>query len=301
MSLSFLPREIKNAVDNLNHNFISEIRIRQGQPVIIEYKGEYKYLSGCGVTSDKRGAIAIDDVEKIIMSATNGCIYNYVEQMKSGFITVGHGVRIGIAGEYVTQSGEVQAIKNVTSLNVRIPHVISGCADAVINNILSEDLHSTLLFSRPGLGKTTMLRDIAVSLSRRRKYNILVFDERNEISAIDGEGNGFDLGDRVDIVRCHNKKSAIASAIRAMKPQVIITDELYGKEDIAAAEYAADCGVCLIASSHICNRKLLSLMPFEYYVQLVGIGVMPVIYDKNFNSYSGGGTDHIDRHVSCGE
>ena len=146
-----------------------------------------------------------------------------------------------------------------------------------------------------------MLRDIAVSLSRRRKYNILVFDERNEISAIDGEGNGFDLGDRVDIVRCHNKKSAIASAIRAMKPQVIITDELYGKEDIAAAEYAADCGVCLIASSHICNRKLLSLMPFEYYVQLVGIGVMPVIYDKNFNSYSGGGTDHIDRHVSCGE
>ena len=43
---------------------------------------------------------------------------------------------------------------------------------------------------------------------------------------------------------------AIPSAIRAMKPDVILTDELYGEDDIKAVKYAADCGICVIASSH---------------------------------------------------
>lgn len=225
MSLSFLPKEVQNALSHLNYNFISEIRLRRGQPVIIEYKGEYKYINSCGVSDNDKNAIKIHEIEQIIFSATNSCIYNYTEQMKSGFITVGHGIRIGIAGEYVTQNGTVNTIKDITSLNIRIPHNVVGCGDFIVENLLFDGLHSTMIYSKPGLGKTTMLRDITISLSKTQKYNILVFDERNEISAING-AEGYDLGDRVDIVRCYEKKSAIASAIRAMKPNVIITDEL---------------------------------------------------------------------------
>ena len=301
MSLSFLPKNIKAALENVNFNFISEIRLRRGQPVIIEYKGEYKYINSLGIADSERGLISVGDIEPIINEATGGCIYNYVEQMKSGFITVEHGVRIGIAGEYVTQNGQVQAIRNLTSLNVRIPHNVIGCSDFLIENLLFNDLHSTLLYSKPGFGKTTMLRDIAINLSRKKKSNILVFDERNEISATDENGNGFDLGDSVDVIRCHNKKSAIASAIRAMKPNIIVTDELYGDDDIKAMEYAVNCGICVIASSHVCNKEILKKMPFEFYVELVGIGIAPVIYDKNFNTYCGGCTDNFDRNVSVGE
>ena len=143
-----------------------------------------------------------------------------------------------------------------------------------------------------------MLRDVAISISRTKKCNILVFDERNEISATDGNGNGFDLGEYVDVIRCHNKKSAIASAIRAMKPQLIITDELYGDDDIKAMEYAVNCGICVIASSHVCSKEILKKMPFEYYAELIGIGISPVIYDKNFNPYCCGNTDDVDRNFS---
>lgn len=293
MSLSFLPKEVQNALSHLNYNFISEIRLRRGQPVIIEYKGEYKYINSCGVSDNDKNAIKIHEIEQIIFSATNSCIYNYTEQMKSGFITVGHGIRIGIAGEYVTQNGTVNTIKDITSLNIRIPHNVVGCGDFIVENLLFDGLHSTMIYSKPGLGKTTMLRDITISLSKTQKYNILVFDERNEISAING-AEGYDLGDRVDIVRCYEKKSAIASAIRAMKPNVIITDELYGEKDSEAINFAVNCGIEVIASSHICNRDILKKMPFEYFVQLEKIGTS-VIYDKDFNFIGRSRADDVNR------
>ena len=300
MTLSFLPDDVRNALSHLNFNYLSEIRLRRGQPVIIEYKGEYKYISAFGVTDNANNLITVREIEPIIMSATNGCIYNFTEQMKNGFITVGHGIRIGIAGEYVTQNGEVTTIKEITSLNIRIPHNVVNCADFIVENLLFNGLHSTLLYSKPGFGKTTMLRDIALSLSKTQKYNILIFDERSEISAICGQ-EGYDLGDRVDVIRCYEKKSAIASAIRAMKPHVIITDELYGDKDIESVRYAADCGIAVIASSHICNREILRTMPFEFFVELIGIGVNPVIYDKNFNIVDRSGLNNIDRTLSVGK
>lgn len=301
MGLSFLPENVQKALINLNINYISEIRLRRGQPVIIEYKGEYKYINSFGIAESEKDPIIVGDLESVINSATGGCIYNYVEQMKSGFITVEHGIRIGIAGEYVTQNDSVQTIKNITSINVRIPHNVTGCSDLIVKNLYFDCLHSTMLYSKPGLGKTTMLRDIAINLSRLKKYNILVFDERNELSAMDGYGNGFDLGDRTDVVRCYNKQGAFSSAIRAMKPHVIITDEIYGENDLKAIEYAVDCGITVIASSHICNRAMLKKMPFEYFVELTGIGKTPVIYDKNFNTYCRSGADNVDRNISFGE
>lgn len=299
MNLSFLPPQIKACLDNLNLNFLSEIRLRCGQPVIIEYKGEYKYLSKFGITEKSNFGIIADDIQNIILQATGGSIYSYAEQIKSGFITVENGVRIGIAGEYVTQNSEVVTIKNITSLNVRIPHNIAGCSDFLFKNLFFDCLRSTVLYSVPGLGKTTMLRDIAINTSKRKNINVLIFDERNEISGLDGNGNGFNLGDRVDVVRCYNKKAAISSAIRAMKPQVIITDELYGDDDIGAIRYAIDCGIIVIASSHVCNKNILKNMPFEFFVELKKIGEAPIIYDKDFNTYCGCNVDDLRRNVSC--
>ena len=298
MSLSFLPDDVRAAVSHLNYNRLSEIRLRRGQPVIVEYDGKYAFLGRAGIASNASESIRLSEITHILNAATGGCVYGFTEQMKNGFITVEHGVRIGIAGEYVTEKGVVNTIKNVTSLNIRIPHDIKDCADYLFKTVFLNELKSTLIFSRPGLGKTTMLRDIARKLSGTK--NVLVFDERGEIAAMDSYGEGFDLGN-VDVVRCYSKLGAIASAIRAMKPDVIITDELYGDEDIEAVRFAADCSITVIASSHIADREKLKKMPFEYFVELKSLGAKPEIYDKNFNSYCDSCADDNAGSVSINE
>ena len=298
MSLSFLPDDVGAAVSHLNYNRLSEIRLRRGQPVIVEYDGRYAFLGRMGIVSNVSESIRLSEITPILNAATGGCVYGYTEQMKNGFITVEHGVRIGIAGEYVTEKGAVNTIKNITSLNIRIPHDIRDCSDYLFKTVFFNKLKSTLIFSKPGLGKTTMLRDIARKLSQTK--NVLVFDERGEIAALDSFGEGFDLG-TVDVVRCYSKLGAIASAIRAMKPDVIITDELYGDEDIKAVQYAADCSITVIASSHIADKEKLKKMPFEYFVELKSLGARPEIYDKNFNSYCDSCADDDARRVSFGE
>lgn len=297
MSLSFLPDSVKVAVGHLNYNRLSEIRLRRGQPVIVEYDGKYEYLGNIGIVSSENDSIRVSDVTSVLNAATGGCVYGFTEQMKNGFITVKHGVRIGIAGEYVTEKGVVNTIKNVTSLNIRIPHDIKGCSEYLFKSVFANGIKSTLIFSRPGLGKTTMLRDVARKLSGT--MNVLIFDERGEIAALDDYGDGFDLG-AVDVVRCYSKLGAIASAIRAMKPDVIITDELYGTDDVRAVQYAADCSITVIASSHVSDKEKLKKMPFEYFVKLKNLGATPEIYDKNFNSYCNRGVDDDAGRVSFG-
>lgn len=265
---------------------------------MVEYDGKYSFLGKVGIVSNSNDGIRVPDITPVLNAATGGCVYSYTEQMKSGFITVEHGVRIGIAGEYVTEKGVVNTIKNVTSLNIRIPHDIKDCAEYLFKTVFSNGLKSALIFSKPGLGKTTMLRDIARKLSSTK--NVLVFDERGEIAALDGYGDGFDLG-TVDVVRCYSKLGAISSAIRAMKPDVIITDELYGDDDMRAVQYAADCGITVIASSHISDSEKLKKTPFEYFVKLKSLGATPEIYDKNFNSYCHSCADDGVGRFSFGE
>lgn len=300
MGLSFLSEEVKSALAHLNYNFVSEIRLRRDKPVVVEYKGKYGYLTRFGLNDSPENAVLTGDLAEVLNRATDGCIYGYTEQLKNGFITVEHGVRIGVAGEYVSDNGAISTVKSVTSLNIRVPHEPVGCSKYVCDALFKDKIAATLIYSKPGLGKTTLLRDIARRLSTEKLRNVLVLDERNEIAAMDGYGEGFDLG-YADVVRCFSKLHTVSAAIRAMKPDVIITDELYGEDDVKAVGYAAECGIAVIASSHVTDREILKKMPFSYFVRLTSVGGMPEIYDKSFNSCCNSGADDCARGAVFGK
>lgn len=284
MILHFLPPEILSALNNVNLKYLNEIRLRSGQPVIIQYRGEYKYINKYGIASDLTKPLVCGNAESVLNAAMSGNVYVYSEQLKNGFITIDGGVRIGIAGEYVMQGSEVLTVKRVTSLNIRIPHDVYGAAEGIYGAVCGGAVKNTLVFSPAGFGKTTLLRDLARKISQNTDKNVLIFDERNEIAAIDGDGNGFDLGKGCDIVRGSNKIIAFRNAVRVMRPDVIITDELYGVEDVNAVKYATECGIAVIASSHTVDRQKLKELPFSLYAELHGIGKEIVVYDKNFNT-----------------
>lgn len=298
MNLHFLPTQVVQALNNLNEKYLSEIRLKSGQPVMICYMGEYNYLSRYGLCERADTAIRIGGVGDIFSKALCGRVYEYEEQLKNGFITVDHGVRIGLAGEYKTIGNDIKTIDCITSLNIRIPHKIAGCSDYIFQSICKNSVPSILIFSLPGYGKTTILRDLTESISRNHPLNILLFDERNEIAAMDAYGNGFDLGERVDVVRGATKINAVKNAIRAMNPQLIVTDELGSDIDFSAIEYAADCGIKTIASTHIQQRSRLKKLPFDYFIQLTGIGKQPLIYDKNFDPFGSDDMHDDDRRIS---
>lgn len=300
MGLSFLPDDVRQALSHLNYNNLTEIRLRKGQPVVAGYNGAYLYLGRYGVVERAQDAILCGDVTPVLNRATENSLYKYAEQIKSGFITCGHGIRIGLAGEYVTQNGKITTIGGLTSLNIRIPHEATGYAERLLRTIDFKKVQSLLVFSRAGYGKTTLLRDIVRGLNGTFAQNILLFDERGEISAMNAEGEGFDLGPKVDVVRSGDKLSAMESAIRAMKPDFIVTDELYGESDIKAVRFALACGIRVIASTHVTDKSALKGSPFELFAEIPRPCGQPVIYDKNFNTYCACGTDDGDRRFSFG-
>lgn len=238
--------------DRFNFRDIYEIRIRSNKPIIINYLNRFvqiKNEKGVSICADKKL------IEYILSRATDLSLYKYNNQIKNGFLSVAGGIRIGIAGEIVIgETGEIKTIKNFSSLTIRIPHEIRGCSDEIINLIIDEKtgIKNTLIISPPGCGKTTFLRDIARNLSScfEEPKNILIIDERYEIASCDNGVNSLNVGVFTDVLSGSTKEYGFYAGIRSMRPDVIITDEISSKSDIAGLKYASSCGVKIIASTH---------------------------------------------------
>ncbi len=263
--LEFLPKTIQNALSHVNLGYVYEIRLRAERPVTINYMGVYEYLSAHGRTARTEHAIrvTIDDIAECVYRAGNYSVYSVEEQIKKGFITAQCGERIGLAGEYVFEKGQPLSIRNFTSLCIRIPHEIIGCGEEIYRRCMSDRVRNVLLMSPPGLGKTTILRDLGRIISENTKKNILICDERGEISA--GK-----IGNGCDVMKFSDKATAFEAGIRAMRPDIMITDEL-SEKDLPALEKAVCAGVMVLASAHFSNMRYVNdrfLSLFERFILL---------------------------------
>lgn len=292
MIKDLFPAELIGMITNrFNLHGIYEIRIRAEKPIFINYFGEYIELRGKVnevVCADKRL------IEFVMSRATEMSVYRYNTQIKQGFLTTSKGVRIGIAGEViVSESNEVVTIKNPTGLVIRIPHEIKNCAHEVIPYIIDKfGVKNTLIISPPACGKTTFIRDIARTISYENKvYNILIVDERYEISG----NENLDVGVTSDVIFGGTKEFAFSGGIRALRPDVIITDEIGAKSDVDAIKNASLSGVKVIATAHAENesdlkkkrwfKDLVENKIFDRIVVLSarnGVGTVEGIFNSSF-------------------
>ena len=242
--LEFLNQNLKSALKNCNMNKLYEIRIRANKPITVLYEGEYVYLSAKGLTNIKSQALSCseEEIADCIYRAGNYSVYSIEEQIKQGFITSKDGERLGLCGECVFDRGQPLTLRNFSSICIRVPHIVHNCGHALYDICMSDKLKNLLIMSPPGLGKTTILRDLGRIISEKTAKNVLICDERGEISL--GE-----LGDSCDIMKFSDKERAFSSGIRAMRPDVIITDEL-SKEDCFAIKKAINAGITVLASAH---------------------------------------------------
>lgn len=286
-----IPDKYAAALARLNADKLYEIRIRNGLPVGVCYDGAYYYLAQSGITREKSEAFAADrgEAEQVVMRACGRSIYTVTETLKRGYVAVAGGVRIGVCGSAVTSGGGIAALKDFSSVNIRIPHEIKGCGATLFAKIVSGGrINSTLIVSPPGAGKTTVLRDLCRIVSEHGS-NVMLCDEKYEIAAAVSGVPTLDVGPRTDVISGADKHAVLRSGIAHMRPDVVMTDELFG-EDAESVVRAAYCGVSVIATAHassvaeLLNKPDLSeIAARRVFARYAVIGGAP---DRSISVYS---------------
>ena len=271
--------------DLLEHQFnlskIEEIRLRANLPVVVCEGGKNFVLE----SNISNYYLATDnDINYTIAKVTQNSMYAVSDQINQMYIAYCGGIRIGITGQVIKGASGVNTIKHISSINIRLPHEVKDFANIALNFIISgKDVHNALIVSEPGAGKTTLLRDICRGLSKQNFVrNTLLVDERNEIAcAVNGKPM-LEVGLFTDILSGGDKMSAFSYGIRSLKPNVIVTDELGGKEDYDAIKKAVSSGVSVIASVHAKNQY--DLLKNQYTKELLSERIITRIIVLSANS-----------------
>lgn len=292
---NILPELIFNAISNIPSNMLNEIRLRLNKPIQVCVTGKNYFLSHCGITNNISEACVCDAglINYILKKVSNNALHTINDQIVNGYISCGNGIRIGVAGEIVSNNGVIKTIKNINSLNIRIPHLIKNCSlNAYSYLIENGKVLSTLILSDPGSGKTTFVKDLIYQIAKRNSnINMLVVDERGEINCIN---NSEICG--VDYFINSSKKFAFENGIRSLNPQVIVTDEINLECDLDAITNALTCGVKVIATIHANNIsdlkqkngfvEIINKKMFDRFVVLnssSGPGTLEGIYNQNLS------------------
>lgn len=291
----YLPAKIYNALKKyLKMYDLNEIRLRVGSPIILVIKNKKYYLGEHGLCDKNRAIICeYNTLQEFIHRICDNSIYSVNDYLKTGYIMLANGLRVGVAGEVVSENGQVKTIKNFQSVNIRIPHNIDGCSLFALGYIIKNSFLNTLIISPPGAGKTTFIRDVVIQISKKNMpYNILIADERNEIANVVDGNKLIDLGDNTDIYTYCSKEYAFKYGIRSMRPDIIVTDEIDLDKDMQAIVDACNSGVKVIASIHAKSISQLKLKRgfdfvlnnriFDRYIVLSceeGPGTLVNIYD----------------------
>ncbi len=265
---------LKNIPDS-KKGTVQEIRIRVNKPlalsdgattVFTDADGKIMYTMG-----EKAFRVSQRGIYDTFRRICDYSVYSRQDEIKNGYITVKGGHRVGLCGTAVLTDGKISALNDISSMNVRIARQIFGVSEEIINHLYPFE-GGILIAGMPSSGKTTLLRDLARSLSLGIGCHVTrtaVIDERGELSGTYSGVSYNDMG-LSDILNGYPKGEGIIHAIRAMSPQVIICDELGTDEDCRLVSQGFNAGAVIIASIHAGNYE--ELMRRKQAVSLIETG-----------------------------
>ena len=233
-----LVNEVNSVINNDIDITIEEIRMRKGVSASL---------------STNKGTIILNSVmtqsemNDTLVAMSGRSLYAHTDTISQGYITIEGGIRVGVCGRARLLDGKVRGVCDVSALNVRLPAPIKSVGEPICILLRSMiDKKGVLIYSPPGVGKTTLLRSVAYKMATEgRCKRVAVIDTRGELGTmLDGSRA------TIDVLSGYPKSLGIEIAARTMNPELMVCDEI-GDEDEARAIIAVqNCGVPLLASAH---------------------------------------------------
>ncbi len=243
--LDALPGYVRTALDSGTDNKedLLEIVMDLGRLPEARYRDRERFLSDHEVTQE--------DIEYVI----------------SRIGLFGEDNRAGIPRTLHRISGIRNRSGKVIGLTCRVGRAIFGTI--TILRDLIESGKSVLLLGRPGVGKTTMLRETARVLAEELRKRVVIVDTSNEIA---GDGDiphpGIGRARRMQVPRPSEQHAVMIEAVENHMPEVIVIDEIGTELEALAARTIAERGVQLIGTAH--GNTLDNLMVNPTLSDLIG-------------------------------
>ena len=242
--VEILPEKIRKHIDYPTMDDVIEIVVDIGRPPEIRHaNGKIEYLGEEDVT------------------------YNDIDFITSRVQEFTTDNRSGIPGTL----HRISAIRNrqnkIVGLTCRIGRVVTGTISCIKDICLQNK--SILFLGRPGVGKTTKLREISRLVADELGKRVVIVDTSNEIAG-DGDTPHPAVGHarRMQVRQPEFQKDIMIEAVENHTPEVIVVDEIGTEAEAQAARTIAERGVMLIATAH--GNSLESLIKNPTLSDLVG-------------------------------
>ena len=151
----------------------------------------------------------------------------------------------------------------INGLTCRIGRSIFGTV-SVIRDLLESE-KSILILGKPGVGKTTIIREIGRVLANEMEKRVIIIDTSNEIAGdSDIPHSGIGRARRMQVFKTELQHQVMIEAVENHMPQVIIIDEIGTELEVLAARTIAEKGVQLIGTTHgNCLENLIKNPPLS--------------------------------------
>jgi stage III sporulation protein SpoIIIAA len=181
-----------------------------------------------------------------------------IDQVVAGIGDFDDDNRAGIARTLHRISGIRNRREQVVGLTCRVGRAVYGTI-TIIEDIITQG-HSILILGRPGVGKTTMLREMARILAETKR--VIIVDTSNEIG---GDGDiphpAVGRARRMQVPRPAHQHETMIEAVENHNPEVIVIDEIGREREAEAARTINERGVQLIGTAHGNTLENLLLNP----------------------------------------
>ena len=225
--------------------------------------GRRTTLTSMGRNIPTAAVLSRNEMERLLTRLCGGSVYAFRDTIAEGYINPGGGVRVGVCGRAALSGGKISGVYEIDTLVIRIPHRSPPLGREIVGLIKEMNFtRGVLIYSPPGVGKTTHLRSLAIMLSSGNEAKrVSVIDTRGELAfALDSPALCLDL------LSDYPKHTGISIASRTLGSEVIICDEIGSRAEAEAIREAHNCGVPLIATAHAASvRELLGR---------IGIGIL---------------------------